>query len=331
MKLRGLVLLLVVWALAPLLVSHAVNDLLVFATLYYLGGLGVGLALGQAGIVNLGQALFFGIGAYASGYFSTRGLPMPVGLLVGAVVSAGLAALLGAGILRLHGFFLGLATLALGIMGQTLFFEWDGITGGSIGIGGIPQASLFGLTLDSAERYYYFVGAVAIAVTWMANNLMRGRSGLMMRAARDSAEATLSLGISLHRLRTAIFMLCALLGSLAGSLFAHYATFVSVDSFGLMKSLTFLLVPVLGGMRSWPGMVAGALFVTFVPYLLSRLGDIHQVLFGLAMIAVVVVLPDGLSSLAAMLRDAWRARRPAAAPQPDAQALSHPQQVRHGG
>jgi len=290
---------LVCWGLLPALASHSITELLVFTALYYIAGLGVGVALGQCGIVNLGQALFFGIGAYASAALSTRGAPIIVGVLAGIAVATLLAAALGWAILRLHGYFLGLATLALGIIGHSLFFEWDWLTGGTLGIGGIPRPAPFGLAIDTSQKYYYLVWLVAAAATWVVNNLIRGRTGLLLRAGRDSAEASISLGIRLRGMRTAVFAASALLGSLAGSLFAHFTGFVSVDSFGLAKSLTFLLVPVLGGMRSTAGMLAGALFVAFVPHFLGRLGDVHQVLFGLTMILVVVLLPNGLGGLVA--------------------------------
>ena len=177
-------------------------------------------------------------------------IPILGGVLVGAALAATIAGVLGWAILRLQGYFLGLATLALGVIGSALFFEWDWLTGGSLGIGGIPKPAPFGFAIDTAERYYYLVWVVALCATWATSNLISGRTGLLLRAGRDSSEASLSLGIRLRAMRTAVFTLSALLGSLAGSLFAHYTSFVSVDSFGLMKSLTFLLVPVLGGMRS---------------------------------------------------------------------------------
>ena len=128
----------------------------------------------------------------------------------------------------------------------------------------------------------------------------------MLRGMRDSSEATASLGVDLQWLRTRVFMLSALLGSIAGSLFAHYVTFVSVESFTVDKSISFLLIPVLGGVRSLWGVVLGALFITFLPELLSQLGDIHQILFGLRWSAVVVLLPDGI--VGAILRRRPRKR-----------------------
>lgn len=284
------------WALAPILLSRHLVDLLVFAGLFTIGGLGVGLLLGQCGIVNLAQAVFYGIGAYSSAYLTTQiGLPSLVGFLAGMGASALIAAAVGWPILRLTGFFLALATLALSLMGNVLFFEWDWLTGGTLGIGGIPKLSLFGFSFDTPERVYYLVWPIAILVLVLADNLVRGRPGLAMRAMRDAAPAAEVLGIDMHVLKTAMFVICAMLGSLAGSLFAHYVSYISVQSFTVERSIAFLLIPVVAGSTSIWGTILGALFVVFVPELLSGFGDIHQVLFGLALVLVVTLLPEGLT------------------------------------
>lgn len=283
------------WLLLPLVLSRPYTDLMVFTGLATIAGLGVALLLGQCGIVNLGQALFYGIGAYASAYCSVQlGWPSLAGFVVGAVTSAALAAVIGWPVLRLTGFFLALATLALGLIGNMLFFEWDWLTGGTLGIGGIPKLSVLGFAFDTPQRFYYLVWAVALFCLWLAQNLVAGRPGLAMRAMRDSGPAAQVLAVDLQKLKTAIFVVCAALGSLAGSLFAHYTSFVSVQSFTVERSIILLLIPVIAGSTSTWGVVVGALFVTFVPELLSGLGDFHQVLFGLALVLVVTLMPDGL-------------------------------------
>jgi ABC-type branched-subunit amino acid transport system permease subunit len=294
---------LVVWAILPLVLPRNLVDLLVFAGIYTIAGLGVGLLLGHCGIVNLAQAVFYGIGAYSTAYLTVEaGLPSVTGFVVGAVLSMTVALTLGWPILRLTGYFLALATMALGIIGNALFYEWDWITGGTLGIGGIPKLEAFGFALDTPQRYYYLAWLVAFFCMALAANLARSRTGLMFRAMRDSSEAAMSLAIDLQWLRTRVFVLCALFGSLAGNLFAHYTSFVSVQSFTVEKSFSFLLISVLGGVRSVFGTVIGALFITFMPEYLSKLGDFHQILFGLALIAVVVGLPGGLVSVFDYLR-----------------------------
>ena len=294
----AIALLALAWALLPQLLSRHHVDMLNFAAILAIGGLGVGLLLGQCGIVNLAQAAFYGIGAYASAYCTvTLGWPVLAGIGVGLLISGTLAAAVGAPVLRLHGFFLALATLAIGSIASVLFLEWDGLTGGTLGIGGIPKLSLFGFVLDTPSRYYYFVGPLLGLLLLLARNLVAGRPGLAMRAMRDAAAAAEVMAVDMHRLKTVIFVLCALLGSLAGSLFAHYVSFVSVQSFTVERSIVFLLVPVIAGAHSVWGVIVGALFVALVPELLSGLGDFHQVLFGLSLVLVVTLLPGGLTSL----------------------------------
>ena len=285
-------------ALVPLVAPVELVDRLTFAAIYGIAGLGVGLLLGQCGILNLAQAVFYGIGAYASAYGSVElGWPPLAGVAVGMAVSGALAAIVGWPTLRLGGYFLALATLALCIAAGELFFEWDWLTGGSYGIGGIPALDLGVVRLDAPERFFYLAWGVFGLVLAMVASLLASRSGLAAQAMRDAPDAAAVLAIDMHALKVKMFVASAVLGSLAGSLFAHYASFVSVQSFSVERSILFLLIPVVGGARSLAGIVVGALFVALVPEALSAFGEIHHVLFGLALVAVVMLCPDGLAGL----------------------------------
>lgn len=291
---------LLAWALLPMVAGRHWLDLLNFAAILAIGGLGVGLLLGQCGIVNLGQAAFYGIGAYASAYCTTvLGWSPWTAMLLGMALAAAVAALIGWPMLRLSGFYLALATLAMGSIAGVLFFEWDWLTGGTLGVGGIPKLNLFGFELSEPLHYHYAIWPLVALLMLLAMNLIHSRQGLAMRAMRDAAPAAEVLSIDMHRLKTMMFVLCAALGALAGSLFAHYVSFVSVQSFTVERSILFLLVPVVAGARSVPGIVVGALFVGLLPEALSALGDLHQVLFGLALVGVVTLLPGGLTGVAA--------------------------------
>lgn len=300
-------LLIALWAVVPVLASRSVTDMLVFTALYSIAGLGVSFLLGQCGIVSLAQSVFYGVGAYSTAYCCVQlGWPSGVGLLAGIGVSAAVAVAVGWPILRLSGYFLALATLALAIIGHVLFLEWDWVTGGTLGIGGIPRLSMLGYELNSPQRFYYLVWPVAAALLWFHAKLLRSRNGLAMRAMRDAPAAAAVLGINIRALKVRIFVLSAVLGSLAGSLFAHYVSFVSVDSFGVDRAINFLLLAVLGGAKTIVGTVLGALFITLMPNALSRFGDIHAVLFAACLVAAVIFLPDGfggaLTRLTARLR-----------------------------
>lgn len=284
-----------VFLVLPLVLERHAVDLLVFCGLYAIAGAGVGFLLGQGGIVNLGQAAFYGIGGYASAYCSARlGWPAAAGIVIGIAVSLAIAGLIGRPILRLSGYFLALATLALGIICTNIYFEADFITGGTLGVPGVPKLSIGGFIFDSPEKFYYLVWPIAFVAIFAMHNLMGSRIGLALQAMRDAPEAAMVMGIDNARLKLWIFMLSSGLGALSGSLFAHYVGFVNVDSFGVDKSILFLLVPVIGGAAVPAGAIIGALFIGLVPELLSALGDIHRVLFGLALVASVVFFPDGL-------------------------------------
>lgn len=294
----GLPLTCVLLAAAPLLLSEHYVDLMVFAALLAIGGAGAGILLGQAGIINLAQVAFYGIGAYATAYATvTWQLPSPVGLVLGMAISAGFALAIGLPLLRLSGHFLALGTLALLIIVTQLFFEWDWLTGGTLGIGGIPKISLFGWTLDTPVSFYYFVWPITLLCFWLLANIADARPGLAMRAMRDSPEAAEVMAVDRAALRTKLFVLSAVLGSLSGSLFAHYVSYISVESFTLERSIIFVMVAVIGGLRNPWGALPGAIFMSFLPELLSPLGDVYRLMFAVGLIVVIMLFPKGLMGI----------------------------------
>jgi branched-chain amino acid transport system permease protein len=306
----GMAVLAALWAAAPAFASRGVIDTLVFSGLYTIAGLGVTFLLGQCGIVSLAQSVFYGIGAYSTAYCTTHyHWPVPAGFSIGIGLSALIALAVGWPVLRLSGYFLALATLALAIIGHVVFTEWDWLTGGTLGIGGVPYLDLFGFTLNSPQRFYYLVWPVAALLLFLHNNLLRSRTGLAMRAMRDAPAAAAVLGVDNHLLKVKVFVLSAVLGALAGSLFAHYVSFVSVDSFGVDRAINFLLLAVLGGAQTMIGTVLGALFITIMPRALSQFGDIHAVLFAACLIAAVMFLPGGFGGALHRIGDRLRARR----------------------
>lgn len=293
-----LIAVIVIGALIPAFASRSIVDVLVFTALYAIAGLGVSFLLGQCGIVSLAQSVFYGIGAYATAYGTTQlGWGAAGSLGIGVLVSAVIAAAVGWPVLRLSGYFLALGTLALAIIGHVLFLEWDGITGGTLGIGGIPPLEVLGWRLDTPHKFFYLAWAVTLVVLWLHVNLLRSRTGFGMRAMRDAPAAAAVMGVDTHLLKTKMFVLSAVLGSVAGSLFAHYVSFVSVDSFGVDRAINFLLLAVLGGARTIVGPVLGALFITVMPHALSSFGDVHAMLFAACLVAAVIFLPDGLAGV----------------------------------
>lgn len=299
----GLVLLVVVTALVWVLPSYY-TGLLTQIGLYALVTLGLNLFMGYAGQVSLGQAAFVGIGAYASAVLATKGHVTPwLGMVAGAVAAALVAYVLSFVALRLRENLLALATLALGIVINVVFNEWE-FLGGSSGIKDIPGFALGAFTFD--QRAYAILAWALLALgIWFAGNLVRstfGRSLVAISAGELGAEA---LGVGAERLKRQTFVLSAVYAGVAGAVYASSFTYIDPTSFSFLLSVNFVLMSVIGGIRSLWGAVIGAAVVVAlgqflqiaVPIVLpSARGDFQQFFLGVILIAMLILLPRGITS-----------------------------------
>ena len=274
--------------------------------------LGLNLLMGYAGQVSLGQAAFVGIGAYSSAILGGKvGLSPWVGMLAGVGFSAAIAILVGVPLLRLRGHYLAMGTLGFGMIVHIVMVQWEGLTAGTTGIGGIPPLSLAGVKLDSAVGMYYLVATVTLLTLALASNIIGSRVGRAMRAVHTSEAAAGISGVDTSGYKLQVFVLSGALAGLAGTLFAHHATYVNPDSFGFGYSLQLVVMVVIGGMASIWGAIFGAGTVTLVGEYLRSRQELSPVLFGLVLMMIMVFMPDGLwhGGVAALRRlraRAWR-------------------------
>lgn len=267
--------------------------------------LGLNILTGFTGQISIGHAGFMAIGAYASAMLTGRlGVPFVIAMPVAALLTAAVGFGLGIPALRLHGHYLAIATLGFGVAVSQLFAVWEGFTGGYQGMKA-PAASLFGFGFNTDLRYYY----LALAITWLmlaaARNMLRTRPGRALMAVRDSEIAAQAMGVNLAKYKTAAFAISAFYAGVAGSLYAHLVKFISPFDFNLSVSLTLLASIVVGGLGSLPGSVLGAVFMTLLPHVFSRVKNLPLVLTGISLIVVVLFLPHGLVSLPWRLLPAW--------------------------
>lgn len=301
-------------ALLPLLFpTRYYLNVMVIAGLHVLLTVGLNLVMGYTGQVSLGHAGFYGLGAYASGILSAKyGLP-PWAALLGALGLCVVAAVvIGVPSLHLQGYYLGMATLGFGIILHILFVELLGLTGGPSGLVGIPELRLAGLRLNTDLRYYYLVWGVVGVALLGALHLVDSRVGRALRAIQGDETAAAMVGIDTWRLKVRIFVVAAALAGLAGSLYAHYLSFISPDSFGFGFSVELVVMVIVGGTRSVWGSVLGALLLTTLPEYLRALKDYDIVVYGLVVVVVVMFAPSGLAgALDGVARRLW-ARGPVA-------------------
>lgn len=279
--------------------------------LYAIIALGLCLLMGYAGQVSLGQAAFYGLGAYSSAILTTRVHLNPwLGIVAGVIITCAVAFVVGRPTLRLHGHHLAMATLGFGIIVQVVLDEALPLTGGHGGLPGIPRLQLAGAVIQSDLQCFYLIWVVALAALILSANVVNSRVGRALRAIHDSEVAARACGIDVAHYKLMVFILGAALASVAGSLYAHYITFVSPDTFGLAFSVQLVVMVVVGGLRSIWGAVLGAAVITVIGQAIEKteaIKDLNTVVFGLALMLCVMFMPNGL--VAVVERAAMAVRR----------------------
>jgi len=277
----------------------------------------LGLLMGYAGQVSLGHAAFYGLGAYSTAILTTRlDAPPLLAMLAGVLLTALVATLVGAPALRLHGHYLAMFTLGLGIIAQVIMEQVRSLTNGFDGIAGVPPFRLWIVSFQSDALSYGLIVAALAGTMIVARNLVHSRPGRALRALHESEEAAGACGVDVARAKLKVFVLSAVLASVAGSLYAHTIGFVSPDPFGFRFSVELVVMIVVGGSANVWGPVAGAALFTLLHQFLRDAGqrvefldNLDTVLFGAALVVVVVFWPKGLVSLRLPARLRLRARR----------------------
>lgn len=257
--------------------------------------IGLNLLMGYAGQISLGHAAFFGLGAYLSAIFTTTcGFPIWPTLLGALVITSGIAYIIGIPTLKLEGHYLVMATLGFNIIVYILMVQMSAVTGGPSGFAGIPRLQIAGRVLDSDRKVYYLLWTVAIAVLALSLNLVRSRTGRAMAALSHNEIAARCMGIDTETCKIKIFIFSAALASLAGSLYAHYITFISPGTFGIFFSLQAVTMVLVGGMGSLWGSVFGAVFLTLLPEVLQGVKEYNVLVYGFILMSVLMFFPEGL-------------------------------------
>ena len=261
---------------------------------------GIVILTGYAGQISLGHAGFAGIGAYACALAPVHlGLHPSLALVLGAAISAVLAWLVGRPILRLKGYYLGVATLGFGILVSMVLNNERQLTGGPDGME-VPELGLRGLLRDAGidltngQFWYFFCGIVLIAAAWLALNLFNSPTGRALRALHGSEVAARTVGVDVARLKLQAFVISAVYASVSGSLLALQNKFITPDVAGFMHSIEMVTMAVLGGVGSVLGAIFGAAVLTLLPQVLTVFAEYEQLVLGLAMMLVMIFLPQGL-------------------------------------
>ncbi|MCX5366348.1 branched-chain amino acid ABC transporter ATP-binding protein/permease [Streptomyces sp. NBC_00124] len=295
------------WALPYGLGSYTIH-VVDIALIYALLAIGMGLAMGISGQINLAQVAFFGVGAYVVAILTTDngyGFWVAAVLAVLATVATGL--FVGIPALRMQSHYLGIVTLGLALG----FINWitnADVTGGADGISGVPVPTLPGLDLSSEYLYYYLEVVVFGAGLVFGLFVVHTSLGRRLRAMRDDALAAGAMGAEIPLLRMTAFVLASLYGGLAGVLYAGLIRYVAPETFSIGNMFILLAMVIIGGRRSLVGCVVGAVGLTLIREWLSDFSAYAQLGYGVVVVLMVVFAPTGLAGIPARLRDLYHRR-----------------------
>jgi len=269
--------------------------------------IGLNLFIGYAGQISLGHAAFYGLGAYLSAIVNTHfnlSLIFPfwfpqwcitwIVIFLAMFCTGVVAYLVGVPTMKLKGNYLVMATLGFNIIFELVLVEWHSLTGGSNGMAGVPYLAVGNFFLNSDIRYYYFIWSFTLFTLIISFNLIDSRVGRALKAIHGSEVAANMVGINAHKYKVKIFVVSAMIASLAGSIYAHYITVITPKSFDANFSIQLVLMVIVGGMGSIWGSLFGAILLVLLSEVFHVLGSLNVVVLGLILILVMIFFPRGL-------------------------------------
>ncbi|MET4366686.1 branched-chain amino acid transport system permease protein [Bradyrhizobium sp. LB8.2] len=288
-------------------------DLAILVLTYVMLGWGLNVVVGLAGLLDLGYVAFYAVGAYSYALLATNfGWSFWVCLPLAGILAAFWGVLLGFPVLRLRGDYLAIVTLAFGEIIRLVIINWQDLTGGPNGVSSIPRPSFFGIPLDNSDNglaaklgieyspthrivfLFYLILALALLTNWVTIRLRRLPIGRAWEALREDEVACRALGINTTTTKLTAFATGAMFGGFAGAFFATRQGFISPESFTFQESALVLAIVVLGGMGSQLGVALAALAMIGGIELFRGLENYRMLVFGMAMVLIMIWRPRGL-------------------------------------
>lgn len=287
-------LLLVATILIPTFADNYVLEVLTNAFLYIVLCLGLNIVVGYAGLLDLGYAAFFAVGAYTTGILTARvGVDFWLTIPVAVICALCAGVIVGGPTLRLRSDYLAIVTLGFGEIVRISARNLS-ITGGASGLVGINRPSLFGWKLEQINQFYYvflILAVLACVVSFRVQDSRIGRAWRYVRFDEDAAEA---MGINRVVVKLYAYMLGAVFASVAGCFYAAKMTAISPETFSFAQSVLILLGVVLGGMGKIPGVILGALVLTIFPEVFRGIGSLRLLVFAVVLLLIMLFRPHGI-------------------------------------
>ena len=282
----------------PFVFSLYQTNIMITAMIYVLLGLGLNIVVGVAGLLDLGYAAFYCVGAYSYALLNYHfGFGFWSVLAVGAGLAALFGIILGFPVLRLRGDYLAIVTLGFGEIIRLIMENWNEFSFGPSGIANIPRPGFFGveMNIEQVTIYVYFLMiGMSLFTIFVVNRLQDSRIGRAWIALREDEVACQAMGIDKRKTKLMAFALGATWAGFAGVIFAAKTTFINPASFTLWESINILCVVVLGGMGSIVGVIVGAFVLILLPEYLRFLSEYRILAFGAVLVVMMVFRPGGI-------------------------------------
>ena len=281
--------------LVPSIGDNYVLEILANSFFYIVLCLGLNIVVGYAGLLDLGYAAFFAVGAYTTGILTSHygwnfWLTIPAALVFAVIAGV----IIGGPTLRLRSDYLAIVTLGFGEITRIVARNLKDITGGPSGLIGISRPSFFGLELNQIHHYYYAFFILVLLAIFVSYRLQHSRLGRAWQYVREDEDAAEAMGIDRVAIKLYAYIIGAVFAGVAGCFFAAKMTALSPDSFQFMQSATILMAVVLGGMGKIPGMVVGALALVLFPEVFREIGSMRMLVFGVVLITMMIFRPQGI-------------------------------------
>lgn len=286
--------------------SSYIFSLVNLMLIYTISASGLDILFGYSGLISLGHAGFYALGAYGSALLSSLlNVPVIISMFLGAILACLVGLALAYPASKLKGHFLALVTIAFGeIIYLLLCHSPKGITGDFSGFYGIPALNLFGLKIKENWQYFYVLLFFVVVTMFVKHRIVKSRVGRAFVAIRDNHDAAIGMGINIRKYRIMAFGISAFITGFAGALYAHMIRFVSPETFTMNNiSVPLVTIVLFGGMASQWGPAIGAVVVTLVGEILQLTGTYQMILYGLFVVIVLLFMPQGIMATVKELFD----------------------------
>ncbi|GLC81874.1 branched-chain amino acid ABC transporter permease [Lacrimispora brassicae] len=286
-------------AILPMFISNNYHlNLMIQVLINIIIVVGLNFITGLTGQMNLGTAGIFSMGAYTSSLLATR---LGINPWICLIAAVGMGFLIGMGLgypsLRVSGVYLALTTIGFSEIVRILMTNLTGLTGGALGVTGIPAFSILGHKFQTNKEIYYLYLVIAVILIFNAYRIVNSKWGRAFLAVKDNPDAVEAGGINIASIKILAFTLAAVYATVAGSLYAHYVGFINPSAYNLEYSINYVVMLVIGGLGSVPGNVLGAILVTLVPEFLRFMENYYWLVFSIITLLFVIFMPNGMVSL----------------------------------